>query len=827
MNVRLLYTLLLFGAGFFSLAAQTFSPLGGYDFPKEQTKPLPVFPKMNCGEFDDEDVIRVLPGESIAIPVRTDMSALDSVITYSCNGCPIGAFGSGQFLRDTFFYTANPTVEEGLETFTVRTCDQDDPNNCSPDVTLTILVQRPAFDFDLGTLTVNPGSTTDLAVPLAMLPGGAFCRTVEPCSDDYPGREQRVFFQFGLGDSNEIRYVAARAAGTDVVCVRLCTELGLCDTYTARFTINRPTLELPFFDDFSYEGFRPDLDLWQDEDVLVNRTFAVRPPSIGVATFDGVDFDGRPYTDVSGTGPTKVRDFLTSGPINLQGAGETVLNFYAQPRGLGNRPEIQDSFLVQFLDTDGDWQTVLRIVGINNTVGNNVPLPFEAYAVTLPTDFLYNGFQFRFANKSNERGAVDMWHLDYVKLDDESTTTITQDLALVEMPEVLLEPYTSLPLRHYQAVGAGLLRDSLTLALFNHRADVTPATTPNISVRDEAGAVVPGASGGLISGNLFQGGTGIAARALDVRRADLAGWNGFQPLVDYLASRDAGESLKIFNRYSIFVGTEDTGFSPAIFDNTNVATPTCFDEYLAYDDGSAETTLEIDQGNTILQSYETYVNDELLGVQVRLPRGLGELGDQALKLVVYAGDTVPTDLVYEEEFDILFPEEFFFDSLQGYTTYLFDEVLDLPAGTIYVGWEQQLADRNIGIGFDRNNSPENVQWFNVGNGFERLAGSTTGAIMLRPLLSGFDDFQTNTDDPDGNISWMEVFPNPTSGTLHLRPRPNAPLGNAAYRLFNFAGALIRTGTVAPDLQLGDLPAGVYLLEIMDGAHREQHKIVRR
>lgn len=839
MNIRLLYTLLLCGAGSLSLFAQTFSPLGGYDLPRLKGKPLPVTPKMDCGTFAEEGIIRVLPGESVAVAVRTDTLDLEGALSNTCNGCPIGEFGSAQFLRDTFFYTANPTVEEGLETFTLRTCERDDPDNCSPDVTVTVLVQRAGNTIDLGGQTIGPAQTVDVAIPFGELPGGTFCRTVEPCNADYPGREQRVFFRFGVRDNNSIRYVAARAGGTDEVCVTLCTELGLCDTYKTRFTVERLTIDLPFFDDFSYEDFRPDFDLWQDEDVLVNRNFAVRPPSIGVATFDAVDFDGRPYAGATGTGPTRFRDFLTSAPIAMAGQNGAVLNFYLQPRGLGNRPERQDSFFVQFLDVSGDWRTVFGVPGVANTVGNQVSLPFEAYSVSVDPAYLYNGFQFRFANKSNEQGAVDMWHLDYVKLDDGSTTLVTQDLSLVEAPENLLQKYTSLPLRHYQAVGADLLRDSITFAVFNHRSDVTPVTTGNISIRTPDGNVVPGAAGSLIAGNLFPGNNGIAPQGLDVRRADLAGWNGYQPLVDFLAGLDPDQSSKVFNRYALTIATEDTGFSPFIFKNSNVSTPTCFDEYLAYDDGTAETTLEIGEGNTIVQAYETYVNDELTGVQVSLPRGLGSLGDQLLKLVVYTGDTVPTDLIYEEAFELIQLDTLFRDSVRGYTTYRFDEVVDLPAGTVYVGWEQQRADRNIGIGFDRNNRPDNVQWFSLGGDFERLGGTTTGAIMLRPLLSGFEGFPTSTDDPVTGESQLVVFPNPTSSTLHLRPRPvsseaitrsvnaTVALSTATYRLFSFTGALLQSGPARPELDLTDLPAGAYLLEISAGSHQERHKIIRR
>ncbi|MEM6770243.1 MAG: T9SS type A sorting domain-containing protein, partial [Bacteroidota bacterium] len=357
--------------------------------------------------------------------------------------------------------------------------------------------------------------------------------------------------------------------------------------------------------------------------------------------------------------------------------------------------------------------------------------------------------------------------------------------------------------------------------------DVTPISRGRYVIDDPDGIAIT--SGGLISLALFSGGTGIAPREYDRRRTGFSSWAGASELNDYLLGLDADASVKISQSYLLDVDTENLGFAPGIGENSNVTTVTSFDEYFAYDDGSAELTIEIDPGNTILQAYETYVNDKMLGVRVAIPRGLGPLGNQDLRLVVYVGDTMPETLIYEEDFEILQPEDFFFDSLQGFTTYTFDEELIVPAGRVFVGWEQQSASRNVGIGFDRNNSPADVQWFNVGSGFQRLRGTTTGAIMLRPLMGGFEGFQTSTEEADTDVSLLDIYPNPTSGTLHLRPRQgiNTPLNNLTYRLFSFSGAMLRSGLATDRLEIGDLPAGVYLLELTAGAHRERHKIVRR
>src|SRR5210317_2395154 len=58
------------------------------------------------------------------------------------------------------------------------------------------------------------------------------------------------------------------------------------------------TLKLPFFEDFTSTVMYPDSSRWLDNDVYVNRSFAIYPPSIGVATFDYLDPNGKPYNSL-------------------------------------------------------------------------------------------------------------------------------------------------------------------------------------------------------------------------------------------------------------------------------------------------------------------------------------------------------------------------------------------------------------------------------------------------------------------------------------------------------------------------------------------------
>lgn len=128
----------------------------------------------------------------------------------------------------------------------------------------------------------------------------------------------------------------------------------------------RTAIQLPFIDDFSnYTGY-PNPALWQDRFAYVNRTFALQPPTLGVATLDALDENGDVYARACSDGFSA--DALTSLPIrldynfalnrNMRLADSIHLSFYYQPAGgslsglewerVGNRPEGPDSLILEF-----------------------------------------------------------------------------------------------------------------------------------------------------------------------------------------------------------------------------------------------------------------------------------------------------------------------------------------------------------------------------------------------------------------------------------------------------------------------------------------------
>jgi hypothetical protein len=75
------------------------------------------------------------------------------------------------------------------------------------------------------------------------------------------------------------------------------------------------TVDLPFFDDFSFSSGYPDNSLWMDRDVYINSRYGKDMPTIGVATFDAIDKFGFLHDNASKK--TFAADTLTSMPINF------------------------------------------------------------------------------------------------------------------------------------------------------------------------------------------------------------------------------------------------------------------------------------------------------------------------------------------------------------------------------------------------------------------------------------------------------------------------------------------------------------------------------
>lgn len=134
------------------------------------------------------------------------------------------------------------------------------------------------------------------------------------------------------------------------------------NTYNAR-TQDIAPISLPFWDDFSTirNGYA-DSTLWQyGQSVWVNEGMGINPPSLNVATFDGLDSLGRPYNvnDILAKG---YADKLISAPIRMDlvapaQQANIAITFFYEFKGNGG-PDPGDKFSLSFKNSTNEWDEV-------------------------------------------------------------------------------------------------------------------------------------------------------------------------------------------------------------------------------------------------------------------------------------------------------------------------------------------------------------------------------------------------------------------------------------------------------------------------------------
>jgi hypothetical protein len=562
-------------------------------------------------------------------------------------------------------------------------------------------------------------------------------------------------------------------------------------------------VQLPFADDFSRQGAYPYEGLWVDSNVFINATYAKEPPTIGVATFDGLNRWGNPY-NINASSSQKA-DYLTSQPIELGTLGPDTtavwLSFYYQPQGLGDAPETGDSLVLQFLDNSGTWNNQWAVAGRADTVFQRVSLQVRG------PQYLYTGFQFRFFNYATINGNRDHWHLDYVILNKNTQPNDSiRDNAFIRPQGSLLSEYSAMPYSHYKTVSppVSAMRSAITDTV--HNLNYGPVSfTYQSSITDADGNVLflsPQSSLSSTSNTYTAFNTSLSGFSYPDLPGDSA---------DFLLKTWFGQP-QLSNPYN------DTSYYQQRFRN-----------YYAYDDGTAELGYGVTGNTDVWMAYQFDVKkaDTLRGIQIHYnPTGVN-LATQLIQIALWdqlsvAGNT--ERLVYK----MINQRTDTNDYANGFVTYLFDTLLVVQPGPIWIGFIQNNPQTLFGIGLDRNTDPGNKKFYHAdGNWYQ---SAIEGAWLMRPL---FGDTLSRGQvigvrEPDAGPH-LNIFPNPSGGAVQL-VRPSSAFGTWRYELLDTTGRTLRTEeSSASELRWQDLPAGCLLLRVTDkqGLQRSLKLIVGR
>jgi len=549
--------------------------------------------------------------------------------------------------------------------------------------------------------------------------------------------------------------------------------------------------ELPFFDDFSGKTGYPDILKWSDNNVFINNTFTEDQITKGVATFDAIDNSGKLYETASSTG--FMADKLTSAPVNLNySSSENIwFSFFYQAGGLGDKPELNDSLTLQFLDpVENKWYSVW------NSEGQN-PVRFKPVIFKVDnTRFLKAGFRFRFINYATLSqnlidpsmvGNCDIWNIDYVVLDRNrnQADTVFADVAFRKPARSILNSYEAMPWKQFLKAELKEMGPSITLSYRNN---------------------------GLIARNV--------TRSYDV-------WDMYKntEVHSYLAGAVSIGAQTNRDDQAAFIYTFKTDNpDSALFRITSTLKTDVFDpkrndtliyyqvfkNYFAYDDGTSEGGYGINglgsRNAMLAYRFKSYIQDTLRAVRICFNDSYLDANQRAFDLMVWnENNELPGDVLYSVE-ELMVEKS---DVINGFVTYNLPEGIRIE-GNFYVGWKQR-SETFMNAGFDINTPHEGKQLFWL-NG-EWRTSQVAGSVMIRPVVG--DPLRTTSIDVTyrSDRKQISVWPNPASDYLHIASDLLQFSDEYSVIISDFSGRQIMNIRYSESINISSLHEGIYFITI--------------
>lgn len=534
-------------------------------------------------------------------------------------------------------------------------------------------------------------------------------------------------------------------------------------------------------------------DLWTDASAYINRTFGIDPPSIGVATFDGLNELGLPYDFDNAL--RVIADYLTSTPLRLGNLPdkEVYLSFFYQPKGLAlDKPETEDSLVVEFYNASTErWSSAWNSVGFAADT-------FSQVILRVPDRFQLDGFRFRFKNYGNSTGAFDQWHIDYVYLNNNRTATqpFYNDIAYIYDAPSLLKDYYAMPWWHYKNNPASYMVD--TAISFVRNASNNPLFVFNyLTVPDTT----------TVNSNFYIFPPTAGSRSRLER--DFVQRFAYPTPFDFPADK--------IDTSGVFESIFDIQFQPRtdfILSNDTVISRTVLKDYYAYDDGSAEAGYGVNpalsaDGLTAYMAvrYDIPFPDTLNGFQTYfLPQAV-DVSKQRITLTVWSSLN-PAIVLYERA-AIARPT---FSEPNGMITFNLDTPL-VVGQTFYIGFKTVGAN-SINIGYDLNTNHKDKMFFSQNGSAWSVPsrGIKDGSLMLRPVFRN-RVFDVSIQEEKLVDNDLVVYPNPTNGILNLRLLRDKNI--QSLMLIDMAGKLVIDTHFQNQIDLSYLPKGMYFLKLQN------------
>ncbi|MCB0768788.1 MAG: T9SS type A sorting domain-containing protein [Flavobacteriales bacterium] len=490
------------------------------------------------------------------------------------------------------------------------------------------------------------------------------------------------------------------------------------------------------------------LVLWQDDDVYVNGSYPIDPPTIGVATFDGLARTGYPY-DFPNYSAYGQADHLTSVPIDLEypASDSIYLSFFYQTQGLSGDAEVQpiDSLILEFYaPLEQSWYKVWGIGYVD-------PADFQQVLIPITQGrFLKEGFQFRFTNYATLSGSFDHWHLDYVRLAAQRTFDDTRlvDVAYLYPETSILQTYTSVPFNQFEVASSASMALSVDERIRN--LDINDRfITYGMTARSEDGGPTVNFSNGLNS-------SGNASQIFTSTHAINSAPN------DFVYNNDLSTDAAFWDVK--FWANTTPDINPY---NDTIRLVQELSNYYAYDDGSAEAGYGLTAaGARLAYRYDLIGPDSLRAVRMyfnplaNTPPALPPTQGVFL-LTVWS--SLDPEVVQHQNVTFSTPE-YRMDGIDKFVEYELDSVIYVQ-GTIYIGWIQTNTAA-MNLGFDKNRNNRTKIFYRTGGSWTNT--SFEGSLMMRPVFIAALDPWAGVEEEGTVGHGLIVYPNPASELFRVK-----------------------------------------------------------
>lgn len=578
----------------------------------------------------------------------------------------------------------------------------------------------------------------------------------------------------------------------------LCTTPTLVNPLDLMTSTNWVRLGTPY-----YSTKAPSTGFLNDSGgVFINNNMALNPVNIGVASFDGANYNGIPYSSSS---TKQYTDKLTSLPFDLstlRPQDSIYFSFYWQKKGLGDSPLKNEFLSLEFKNNTNTWKEVQKIQSeeIKTDTFKRIMIPI------IDSAYLHTSFQYRFRSFGAPNGRFNVWNIDYIYIDtnrswDEGPL---KDIMIIETSQVCLKNYSSLPYKHFNSLSLSDQAVQIDSSFAKYRDSKYKPTDGPGSVdyyhqtRDNLGSIFPRSYESVAPG------------------LELFTYRFPNTIQNSLLTKPY-----VLKEEFSFAAADTTDRFDLSFNNFTPV-ETIFHNYYAYDDNIPESTILTKNtgGIKIGNSYKILKTDTLTAIDYCFLRNNGpDMTGTEIFMNVWISTsslTVPAEL--NQKIKVKYSTE-----LNGFVRYELTTPIILQAGETYIFGFTQNALYPLFTGYDRNNdrldkiflSLNNTQWIPYSS-----INLVTGALMIRPVFDN-NELLTNIQNPQKEESAFTIFPNPAQSQLHFTGEPES------ISIYDISGLLIFEKNVS-DLHLlstETLTNGMYLLVLSKGTYKEVKRLI--